>query len=442
MANWYVRDGAAGTNNGTNWMNAWEDMDDIAWASVTRGDTIYVADGNYAIPTLTKAESGSSIIEIRKACTTGTGDGAHGTETGWVDTYGDGTANWPACQEWLFYTGYWTINGVFRDESNWYDDTAYGFRFVKTSAGQRQFNVPYPETAHHLTFKYLYTAGVLSGEEGGVTYYCAGYSNYCTISHCFSTLGGRCSMLWNTSSYTLVEYTLMSRCRSTVLTHGELISNTVINYFTVRYNIFEDSQGTGFVMFGDNSSLPYGGTGHEFYGNLFIRTSGYPNPGQYEVGDNEEVIGTWSDVGNYTENSKVYNNTFINIVKSNAAIFFGDGSSGNLAYNNLFYGLGTNLFSGCTHNYNAFDGTNAQGEANAQTGITTAKFVNYNAGGIPAGGDFHLASATDAGYDTGSDVPENDVDMDGVTRGADAVWDRGAYEYGVGDPDKLVLILK
>ena len=47
-------------------------------------------------------------------------------------------------------------------------------------------------------------------------------------------------------------------------------------------------------------------------------------------------------------------------------------------------------------------------------------------------GDFHLSAGTDAGTDVGSPY---DTDPDGETRGADGIWDRGAYEYdNSGDP--------
>ena len=43
MANRYVREAAAGANDGTDWTNAYTTLP----ASLTRGDTYYVADGAY-----------------------------------------------------------------------------------------------------------------------------------------------------------------------------------------------------------------------------------------------------------------------------------------------------------------------------------------------------------------------------------------------------------
>jgi len=43
-ANHYIRDGAGGSNDGTNWTHAWTTLP----SPLTRGDTYYIADGNYA----------------------------------------------------------------------------------------------------------------------------------------------------------------------------------------------------------------------------------------------------------------------------------------------------------------------------------------------------------------------------------------------------------
>ena len=89
MSDWFIRDGASGSNNGTDWTNAWEDMDDITWGvgGVQRGDAIYIADGIYINDTFDLAESGTDYVYVIKATSS-----AHGTETGWDSGYGDGVA--------------------------------------------------------------------------------------------------------------------------------------------------------------------------------------------------------------------------------------------------------------------------------------------------------------------------------------------------------------
>ena len=46
-ANYYVRKGAAGTNKGTDWTNAWNEMSQINFSTLACGDTVWIAGGNY-----------------------------------------------------------------------------------------------------------------------------------------------------------------------------------------------------------------------------------------------------------------------------------------------------------------------------------------------------------------------------------------------------------
>ena len=61
----------------------------------------------------------------------------------------------------------------------------------------------------------------------------------------------------------------------------------------------------------------------------------------------------------------------------------------------------------------------------AQNNLPTSTFVNY------AGGNYRLAAPTSAGETL--QTPFNS-DLSGAIRGADGVWDRGAFEYGSGGP--------
>lgn len=45
--NLYVRKGASGSNNGSDWNNAWTDVTQISWGGVNPGDSIWIAGGNY-----------------------------------------------------------------------------------------------------------------------------------------------------------------------------------------------------------------------------------------------------------------------------------------------------------------------------------------------------------------------------------------------------------
>src|SRR4030043_1400540 len=80
---YYVRAGATGANNGSDWNNAFTTLP----ATLVRGTTYYIADGNYASYTFDDAVSGTTLITVKKATVAD-----HGTETGGVSTYGDGQA--------------------------------------------------------------------------------------------------------------------------------------------------------------------------------------------------------------------------------------------------------------------------------------------------------------------------------------------------------------
>lgn len=77
---YYIRAGATGSNDGTNWTDAWTQLP----GTLTRGNIYYIAEGSYPGYTFDDSQSGDSYIYIIKATS-----GKHGTDTGWDNTYGD-----------------------------------------------------------------------------------------------------------------------------------------------------------------------------------------------------------------------------------------------------------------------------------------------------------------------------------------------------------------
>lgn len=78
-----VRAGANGTNDGSNWTNAFSQLP----ATLMRGSVYYVADGDYPKYMVDDLVSGALTITIKKATAV-----SHGINDGWNDTYGDGQA--------------------------------------------------------------------------------------------------------------------------------------------------------------------------------------------------------------------------------------------------------------------------------------------------------------------------------------------------------------
>jgi hypothetical protein len=111
----YVRAGASGSNNGTDWNNAFTSFP----STLNRGEVYMIAgDVTGTDYDFNDANSGTTPIIILSATVEN-----HGTDTGWNNAYA-GTATWSG--EWSFTTDYYFISGQTRDSTTW--TNGYGFR--------------------------------------------------------------------------------------------------------------------------------------------------------------------------------------------------------------------------------------------------------------------------------------------------------------------------
>src|SRR4029077_2085628 len=150
--------------------------------------------------------------------------------------------------------------------------------------------------------------------------------------------------------------------------------------------------------------------------------------GSYSPGGNG-CIGS-KDHAEPVSDTLVYNNTYINTGTSVPFIgFYMPNYSGNVAYNNLFYGASADpgSLSGITHDYNHFVGRASTGAPHDSTGIGNP-FVSLDISSVNFA---NLIAGTPSGITL---LPPYDVDMLGTTRGADGTWDRGEVEYSLGVP--------
>src|SRR5262245_2662137 len=89
--NRYVTSGGAGAKDGSDWSNACDGFTGACnAASLVRGDTYFVADGDYTNDgalTFSTTASGVTRITIKKAILAD-----HGTSTGWTNVMGAGQA--------------------------------------------------------------------------------------------------------------------------------------------------------------------------------------------------------------------------------------------------------------------------------------------------------------------------------------------------------------
>lgn len=431
----FVRAGATGSNNGTDWNNAYTSIP----GTLIRGDTYYVATGTYSTGTsLSTPESGTTLIAIKGATIAD-----HGTSIGWINSYsvcsGEGGTQAQFPSEWRISTGYWTIDGSCGGGSaNGGTTTGYGFRTRQSSAGNGGIGFEFQKTVRGITISHYEIDGIdccsmsaTSGGKDGVL--CVGG---CNVDGTFERLYvhdvGRTVFLMG-GNVTL-QNSYLARNRSTAAQHAEGWSyhgGTAI----IRWNIFEDIRGTGqFVEL-------YGtGTNHEVYGNVFRVVQGLCS------GCTDSAFPVVDNTGQGTINGlKFYNNTIYGL-QGNPGVGNINGSTGYQVKNNLWlnnnYGAsiwgtldsnhvwGTYWYGGLVGPNSTWrclrsDGSDPTGNCAGNNTLiapsASATFVAAPRDLRPTGNSVSGLSMT--GINLGA--PYN-VDMNGNVR---TNWTRGAYEY-------------
>lgn len=417
-ANYYVRAGAAGANTGSDWNNAYTSLP----SALARGNVYYVAAGSYGSYTFDDAESGTSVITIRKATAAD-----HGTETGWQSSYGAGQAIFNSVLS--FSRGYYVFDGQTRNENDWFDGNAYGFRINHNNQDQ---NIVI--SASNISVKYVFINAKYhnlpsgTGRQYAVDTESGGMKRGLLFHKMFVYGSNNIWFIRNTDG-TIIEYSASDGAWGDGNNHAGVINlyfsvtNSITRYNIIRNAFVTNGGGSGggtaiwcITRCGSTGLCGSSNGGHEIYGNLV-----------YHYCSTDGVIGY---INSDSVNNKVYNNTFVDGTGGSNNCW-GAGVSlpaaGNVAYDNLWVGWQSGRLSMDvrTHDYNAFSGSSAFNEANAQTGLTTANFTSY------AGGDFRLSADTRAGVAL---PPPYDSDLLGNLRGADGSWTRGAYEFAAGTP--------
>lgn len=401
-ANHYIRDGGTASTTGTGSCTGWATANacDTLPATLQRGDTYYIADGTYGAYTFDDANSGSTLITIKKATASD-----HGTDTDWVSTYGDGQAVFNG--DLTFTRGYYTIDGqTGGGPSSW--ETGFGI-VLNGGIDMPQF---VDNNADNITLQHMEIDVGQTGPNDvrGMTLYA---SNGFTIRYVYLHDSG-CDMIsMNAMNDFTLEYSKVARNRQAEPgCHGDLIEYQIddASNFVIRYNFFEDIVGS--YAFGSHGPTI---TGYYIYGNIFYFT-------QNSFFGNG-LVGCLSGGGTLT-NMKFYNNTIAGVIGDGGYGYgFGRlGGTGNEARNNLWYrssGTTNHSWSDATTSNNT--GYN-MGAASFDQLLSGDPFVSYPT-------NLSLAAASTAGTTLSS--PYN-VDMLGNTRGGDGTWDRGALEYGAG----------
>jgi hypothetical protein len=421
----YVNASAVGSNNGTSWANAWTSLV-TAEANVSRGQTLCVADGSYAFTTFNVANSGTSTITIKKATT-----GDHGSATGWVSTMGDGQA---VLAGLMMSTDYWIIDGGVRN-ADWYTGAVsqYGIKIN----GNARLDEAGGVGTDHSTFKYVdFYGGGQDSCDGTDNIYGLYGNSQDTFQRVAIHDSDRTNFLMRGSwdDFTL-EYSYIARNTSRPTQgggHGEMISMTDGNRWIIRYNVIEDTEGTaGMFAALNNGAL----ADVKVYGNTIAYTANYGvgrglcTGEAHNSGWSALIYVAWdASQHNSISGLKFYNNTIHQNVAGASGIHIDSGGDlgGTDVQNNIWYDSTAtdNSFLGGGIGYNWYYSTTADNDAGATKTVCTVScniFVNFATRDFTLVGPLASAGVTLASPYT--------VDRNGITRGADGVWDRGALEY-------------
>jgi hypothetical protein len=397
----YVREGASGRGDGSDWDNAWTALPE----TLQRGHVYFIAGGHYPVYEFDDPESGSEVVTIMKATAS---NPACTDAAGWNDGYGDAAAVMPAVG---FSTGYYVFDGAVGT-----GESGYGFDIYDENPPDRIASlVVFNQDVSHVVVSRTAMHRPTMDHRGTGVYATLGGNSDITFSRCYiHDLYGVHFYLVDASNIT-IESSIMERNQSTAELYTESIQAGNVSGLVVRTCWFEDIRGTGVIVNESGDSA-----GWEIYGNVF---NGY-----------DSSRGVVADTtGSSITGAKVYNNTMLD-----ATIFggirFGGGAGGNAVNNNLFFNCAMvvhegvdydyNYYTSCTFPYEFQPGLNEPPKdvSDTHSSINTDPFVSSG------GGDFHLAAPLE-GYPGMALDPPYDVDFDGNTRGQDGVWDRGAFEY-------------
>lgn len=427
---YYIYENANGAGNGRNWLDAYNQLP----VELVRGATYYIAPGNYGVYKFDDTESGSEWIKIVRATKSN-----HGTDTGWFMVDNSSQVYFSSI---AFYNSYYEIDGVTGGgPGNWVHD--YGIKLVFEEGNPWPFDTkmvtfhgtPQPTNIHlkHIDFEHIgidwgptgdiiYAGGVPDGESGPSEI----YIGYCYLHDC-----SRNQILTSRANNWIFEYNKIARNKSTVR-HAEGWQDFGSNNITIRYNNWEDIQGSCYIALKKNSGgalvdVPLHNYNWKIYGNIMYHTH------NYDDGSNENIIGGQGVIGAVGPNSDaihsnihIYNNTIYNIYGFNCGFYFSTGMPSEIyAYNNLF--INNNAKSsniGLTEmDYNfyvnhTFSWTTTSNDNDIVTEIdpTNNSYIY----------DFDLSKAAGKGKYLSD---EYSFDMYGTQRGKDGTWDIGAIEF-------------
>jgi hypothetical protein len=419
-ANFYVRKGSAGANNGSSWTDAWNEMNQIKFSAVGCGDTIWIAGGTYATPLSgSKTCTAGNVLAINRVRST---DAAAAAAPGWNASY-DSLVVLPNIDV-PGPAAYMTISGRI----------PYGIQVLIPGKegdgidGGEGSGSGVGQPIDHITWTYIEVYGPSCVESSSCTN--SGVVGVNIMPYCGSA--NRTNMLFDHMSihrtgeafrgcgwdHSTVQYSLIYDTHNDGPQHEDILySNPPYQNVTWRYNKIFMTPNDGIFFEGGQGAVNWA-----FYGNVVYHSGGWLIC--FKVGS------TYGPV-------YIYNNTFENdgTFGAYSPAFLGfSGMSGGEVANNIFENVTTNAESSPPNpNHNAYS---ISGASDGGTGSFTyslgtlgasTMFVNESPSN-PIAADFHLTAAGAKEFANGKALtaPYN-VDPDGNIRGANGSWTIGAY---------------
>lgn len=401
----HIRAGASGAASGADWVDAYIDLP----ANLSRGDTFFIADGEYGSGyNFNDNLTGTDTVFIIKAT-----EQAHGSSTGWLAEYGDGKAVWDTTYGpcWNFSRGYYFFDGAVGGRDTL--DKGFELRCSSNSSGTAGGCVMAvfsgSPVVSNLIFKNITIIGAGSGLDITPPAYCrpiyfSDTTDHITFHKCSVLRYGQQAI----TAANMGQGWTISDCYFKNGGSGAAPQHSValnmygrVDYdniqFVVKNSIFMDFMtvgGSSFIQLGEAGATEYSFGGVSIHGNVFIST----RPGTDSA---SALINNGGDGANH--HTHFYNNTIINLKRNMDNISFDIDGGNNYATNNLYYNCENPTFTGCVNVNNLLS--------------------------IPS--DTFNVDFTLKGPLPGADNVDSLLNIDplGYIRGSDGVVDYGAYEY-------------
>ena len=407
--NFYVCAGAVGSNDGSDWSNAWTDVTRINWGSVSPGDSIWIAGGNYGTLLIGASGATNSPIYIARVRST---NSIPTSAAGWNAAYDSqvvlssyenyGSYNCITLDGQVPYSGI-LITNTSLDGVNLMDYAASSVNYSVTK------NCDIGGACTESTVETGETRCFNCNSIGIGNYF--GYCQFHNAPTLFSTLYQVNFVVEHCKFYSNLT-------GNTATNHPNVWQTVGCTNVTVRYCEFYNWQAEGIMMdFVDtNDEL---NVNWYLYGNVWHDPIGGLNGGSARIIESQ-----------YNPNGPVYmfNNTFVGIYIGVDLANGGSWNSANASANNIYFQTGdSHGFGQGNDDYDLSDAANS--EPHGIGGASSNIFVNF------AAQNYQIVSNIDAAYprNNGATLPTRyGIDFNDNLRGADGAWDIGAFEYNPG----------